>query len=106
MFNFKKSLIFSIALIGAGLIFFIFSTNSIEAKMEREAEKLAPKGGSAWDLPAGNYDDRVDSNEEVVITKPEPEPEPEPGPVYGDHEVTPDEVPPSNDDWETGFNRP
>ena len=96
MFNFKKSLIFSIALIVAGLVFFIFSTNSIEAKMEKEPVIEAQPGGvNVWTQPAGNYDDRVDDPEDGV----EPEPKPEPEINWGTTVVKPADVKPPPADW-------
>lgn len=102
MFNFKKSLIFLIALIVAGLVPFIFSTNSIEAKMEKEPEMLAPQGGNAWDLSAGNYDDR-DQNDstESETTKKKPTPT-----TPTTTTTTPSIVDPTEDpNWPEHFNR-
>ena len=103
MFNFKKSLIFSIALIVAGLVFFIFSTNSIEAKMEKEPIIEAQPGGqNAWTQPAGVYGEHgegVDSNEESTNGKdgtvwPPPEDQ-----FPGEDNPTPGDWPPAVDQF-------
>jgi len=77
MFSLKKSLIFSIALIVAGLFSFIFFTNSIEAKMKKEAVILEQPGGkNAWTQPAGYYGEH---GEGVESDEPEPDPDTDDG---------------------------
>jgi len=104
MFCLKKSSIFSIALIVSGLFSFIFSTNSIEAKMKKEPTIQAQPGGrNAWTKPAGNYGEHgegIDSNESNSNESNPDSSDPNDDPWHPDHDPWAGDLPPlDHDPW-------